>query len=236
MENYNYFIIEKNNKNLKIYYYLTNNKNSYLNYKQGNIILKLSKYNKLNDIKKMIYDNFDLIYNKNMKIKNNLNLYSDYYNKNIFYLFNEKYIIFFNDEVKRYFIDYESKRIYINQKYVNSLNNIKKEILKNELELFLNNNKIEINNRINYFNIEERKYYLRYYKTRYGSYNSTTDIISLNILLARFSKPEILSTIYHEYAHTIYKNHSKEFYNLLLKIYPVYKQVSKTLKKKPAVL
>lgn len=237
MENYRHFTIEKDNKILEIYYQRTNNKNSYLNYKQGNIILKLSKYNKLIDIKKMIYNNFDFIYNKNMKIKNTLDKYKDYYNDEFFfYLFNEKYEILYASEIRYYCIDKKGKHIFISLSYTSRLEEIKKEILKNELQLFLEENRNEINNQIKLFNIEEKKYYLRYYKTRYGSYNSKTDIISLNTLLAKFSKEEILSTIYHEYAHTVHKNHSKEFYDLLLKIYPNYKKISKILKNKPAIL
>ncbi len=68
-------------------------------------------------------------------------------------------------------------------------------------------------------------------RSRWGSNSYTRGHISINIRLAPFPRETILSVLWHEYAHYRYHDHSKRFYDFLLKMYPDYYKWNDLLKK-----
>jgi predicted metal-dependent hydrolase len=72
---------------------------------------------------------------------------------------------------------------------------------------------------------------LKYLKSKFGSYHRKNNEITLNTFLARLDPIFLIYVIYHEYAHALVFNHSKEFYNLLGEFMPNHKLYQKDLKK-----
>ena len=60
-------------------------------------------------------------------------------------------------------------------------------------------------------------------KRRWGSYNKTTNTVTLNTSLVKVSPQIIDYIIAHELCHTIHFNHSREFYLELTKLHPTWK-------------
>lgn len=67
--------------------------------------------------------------------------------------------------------------------------------------------------------------------SRWGSCSYTRGHISVNIRLAAYPKETILSVLWHEYAHYWHHDHSKRFYDFLLRFYPEYYKWNGILKK-----
>ena len=97
----------------------------------------------------------------------------------------------------------------------------------------------EFSSRVYYWqkitNLEASKFSFRKAKSRWGSC-SYKNSISLNSRLLML--PQRLSdyVIVHELAHIVHKNHSKDFWALVEKFYPEYKEARKELKKYGALL
>lgn len=79
----------------------------------------------------------------------------------------------------------------------------------------------------NYLHIvkkEVKSIKIRQMKTRWGSCNPSKSYINLNTELIKKSKSSIEYVIFHELAHLIHPNHSKEFYNYLNTYMPDWKK------------
>ncbi|NLK12827.1 MAG: M48 family metallopeptidase [Candidatus Phytoplasma sp.] len=72
-------------------------------------------------------------------------------------------------------------------------------------------------------------------KSKYGSCHIIKKEITLNIFLAKIDPVYLEYVIYHEYAHLLVPNHSKQFYEVLDKLMPNHKQIQKSLKKIPII-
>lgn len=72
---------------------------------------------------------------------------------------------------------------------------------------------------------------LKYLKSKFGSYHRKHHEITLNTFLATLPDIYLTYVIYHEYAHAIVFNHSKDFYNLLSELMPNHRIYQKDLKK-----
>ena len=68
-------------------------------------------------------------------------------------------------------------------------------------------------------------------KSRWGSFNKTKKVITLNKWLVALPYELIDYVICHELAHYYVLNHSKAFYNQLVKLYPDYSKARKAIKK-----
>ena len=71
---------------------------------------------------------------------------------------------------------------------------------------------------------------LRSMKTRWGSYSSVSDLITLNTRLAAAPPICIEAVAAHELAHVLVMDHSRRFYQVLLSAMPEYKSCHKLLK------
>ena len=67
--------------------------------------------------------------------------------------------------------------------------------------------------------------------SRYGSNSSRTRSIAFTTSLIHYSSYIIDAIIVHELAHDFYRDHSKNFYNVVFKYYPDYNIYIKKLKK-----
>ncbi len=69
-------------------------------------------------------------------------------------------------------------------------------------------------------------------KTRWGSCSYNIGHISINVRLAAYPRETVLSVFWHEYAHYWHHDHSKNFYDFLLRCYPDYYRWNDLLKEK----
>ncbi len=73
-------------------------------------------------------------------------------------------------------------------------------------------------------------YRIRRMKSRWGSCNTKTGAITLNLELAEHGKEALKYVIAHELTHLYVRGHNKEFYTLLATFYPNWKEVRASLK------
>ncbi|MFA6800685.1 MAG: M48 family metallopeptidase [Acholeplasmataceae bacterium] len=71
----------------------------------------------------------------------------------------------------------------------------------------------------------------KYLKSKFGSYHRKHDEITLNTFLATLDEKYLEYVLYHEYAHKIQFNHSKDFYDILDSWMIGHKNIQKALKK-----
>ena len=73
-------------------------------------------------------------------------------------------------------------------------------------------------------NVDIQNIRIRQMKTRWGSCNSAKSYINLNSELIKKPSNAIAYVIFHEFAHLIHPNHSREFYNYLSTYMPDWKK------------
>ena len=83
----------------------------------------------------------------------------------------------------------------------------------------------------NEFNVPHSYVYIKEMKTRWGSCNIRDGKISMNLRLIEYPIECIYAVFYHEYAHYLHPNHSKDFHVCLNNIYPEYEKWNMILKK-----
>ena len=79
-------------------------------------------------------------------------------------------------------------------------------------------------------NIPFPKLKIRKMKTRWGVCNRRDNSVTLNSELIKYETDKLDYVIIHELSHFIHFNHSKEFWNLVSKYCPEYKEMRKALK------
>ena len=101
--------------------------------------------------------------------------------------------------------------------------------------LFKNNTEVVLQDRLPYWskitNIEYNSVKVRDAKTKYGSCIPTKKAIHFTSRLIMLPKEAIDAVIVHELCHIIHPNHSKQFYELVEKYIPNYKQIDEYLKR-----
>ena len=118
------------------------------------------------------------------------------------------------------------QRGYI-QIFIKDKNNFeKKKMLLNEWYLLKSQNYFKkiIANYSNLLNVNIQNIRIRQMKTRWGSCNSAKSYINLNTELIKKPSNTIEYVIFHELAHLIHPNHSREFYNYLSTYMPDWKK------------
>ncbi len=90
--------------------------------------------------------------------------------------------------------------------------------------------------RLNYWNnlfeenIPTANLKIRKMTSRWGVCNLKNKNVTLNLELSKYDMEALDYVIVHELSHFIYPNHSKDFWTLVAKYYPRYKEVRKSLK------
>ena len=190
-----------------------NNRNTYIRVKNGKIIVTTNYLATKNSIINLINNNIDSI----IKMINSDKLKQDK-NEN-FYYFGKKYDIIygFND------IEINDNKIYApsKQKLDNYIKEDIKRIFKERLDYWYNifKEKIPIPN------LKIRKM-----TSRWGVCNIKNHNVTLNYQLSKYDISCLDYVIVHELSHFIYHDHSKNFWTLVSKYYPKYKECKKMLK------
>lgn len=192
-----------------------NNKNTYIRFKDNEIVVSTNYFVTNKQIMKLINDNTNFLNNiisKSIKKQEN---------NDKFYLFGNNYDIVFINKIDK--VEISDDKIYA--KDIKSLNKYLNEYIYN---VYLD--------RLNYwFNIFEEKlpnYFLkiRKMKSRWGVCNIKNKNITLNLELSKYDKKYLDYVIIHELSHFIYPNHSSSFWLLVSKYCYDYKEIRKEMK------
>lgn len=190
-----------------------NNRNTYVRVKGGRIVVTTNYLTGKNSIIKLIEDNKDSI----IKMINKDQRKQDK-NEN-FYYFGKRYDVIygFSD------IEFTDSKIYVYD--------------KKSLDKYINKNIIEIfSSRLDYwYNVFEEKIpvpnlKIRKMTSRWGVCNIKNHNVTLNYNLYKYEICCLDYVIVHELSHFIHPNHSKDFWCLVGKYYPEYKNARKMLK------
>lgn len=204
--------------NKKIKVFITrkkSNKNTYIRVKEDlNIYINTNYYTNDKYIEKLIKDNINSI--QNMLKKQEIKLK----NKDDFLYLGKKYdIVYLNCDN----IIIGDNKILINKEFDLDkwLYKEAKKIFKEELDYIYNLFPIDIP----YPSLTIRKM-----KTRWGVCNIKLKKITLNLELIKRDKKYLDYVIAHELSHLIVSNHSKQFWLLVEKVIPNYKELRKEMR------
>ena len=190
-----------------------NNRNTYIRVKNGRIVVTTNYLASKNSIIKLINDN-------KTNILRMINTDNKKQNKqDNFYYFGKKYDVIygFND------IEFNDNKIYAPNKQ-----KLDKYILDEVKRVYLE--------RLNYwYNVFEERIPLpnlkiRKMTSRWGVCNIKNHNVTLNYELCKYDMTCLDYVIVHELSHFIYHDHQKDFWNLVGKYYPRYKEARKMLK------
>ena len=190
-----------------------NNKNTYVRVKNGRIVVTTNYLTGKNSIIKLIRDNEESIVsmiNKDSKRKEK---------SDNFYYFGKKYDVIYGFKD----IDISDDKIYVYDK-----KSLDKYINKNIYDIYLD--------RLNYwYNIFEEdipvpNLKIRKMTSRWGVCNIKNHNVTLNYQLSKYDICCLDYVIVHELSHFIHPNHSRDFWNLVGKYYPRYKECRKMLR------
>ncbi len=191
------------------------NKNTYIRFKNGSILVTAPYFitnrqiiDMLNQNRNFLRKSIERDYKKEEKSSNHV-------------ILGEKYDIIIIDGISE--IDYINKKIYLSSvsKY-DSL--IKKEMKK------LYEERLEYNYSLFEEDIPFPTLTIRKMSTRWGVCNKKSIRVTLNSELFKYGIEEIDYVIIHELSHFIHFDHSKEFWALVSKYCPNYKIIRKRLK------
>ena len=205
--------IEIDNNKYEVDIIKKHNKNTYIRVKDGKIIVTTNYFSSNKGIIKIINDNLSsirLMIDKDNKRKDK---------EEKFYYFGLVYDVIygFND------IDIVDNKIYVKN--------------KRELDKYINREIVKIfSERLEYyFNMFEEKIpvpnlKIRKMTSRWGVCNTKNHNVTLNYYLSRYDIKCLDYVVVHELSHFIHPNHSKNFWNLVSKYCPNYKECRRMLK------
>ena len=206
-------VLEYNNKKYEVEIIKKNNKNIYIRVKDKKIIITCGMFVTKKQIEKLLNENYNSICK--MIDKNEKRIEKD----EEFYLFGNKYDIIYGFKDK----EVKDNKIYIlNKKELDKyIDNIIKKIYNEKMDYWYNifEEKIPIPN------LKIRKM-----TSRWGVCNIKNKNITLNYYLYKYEITCLDYVIVHELSHFIHPNHSKNFWTLVSKYCPNYKELRKKLK------
>lgn len=200
-----------NNKEYPIEIIRKNNKNTYLRVKDSKIIVTTNYLTSLTTINKLIKNNTTFI-NKQLTKE-------DFKKEEIFKLFGNSYDIIYG---------FKDTEIENNKIYTKDLKTLNKYLTKYITNIY--------NERLNYYyhlfeeNIPIPNLKIRKMTSRWGVCNIKNHNVTLNLELSKYNIECLNYVIVHELSHFIHPNHSKDFWLLVSKYYPNYKEVRKYLR------
>lgn len=193
-----------------------NNKNSYIRVKDNNVILVTTSYfTTKSQIKKMLELNKENI--KKMDQRHN----EIKKREETFFYLGEKYDIIVLSNI-------DNIKIEGNVIYTPSLKILNKWLEYNIKEIFT----IRFENIFSKFEEIDDKPTLKFrsMKSRWGVYNRIKHNVTLNKELIKYDLSKLDYVIVHELSHIIHFDHSKDFWNLVSKYCPNYKELRKALR------
>ena len=204
---------EYNNNLYNVNIVRKNNKNTYIRVKNNEIYVTTSYFSTDKRIYKLINENRDAV----IKMINKSNKKED----NSFKIFGKRYTIVYGESFKEVEISdniicaYDNKML---NKYMSKyINNVYGE----HLDYWYN----KFEEKIPIPNLKIRKM-----TSRWGVCNLRNKNVTLNLELFKYDIKCLDYVIVHELSHFIFPNHSKDFWNLVGKYYPNYKEIRKILK------
>lgn len=207
MNNYIY-----NSKTYPIEIIRKNNKNTYIRVRDEKIIVTTNYLTSTKKIEQLINNNKDFI---NKALSKNINKKED----SSFKLFGQSYDIIYG---------FPSTEIEENKIYTKDEKTLNKFLSKYITSIY--------EERLNYWysTFEEKiptpNLKIRKMTSRWGVCNIKNKNVTLNLELSKYKEEALDYVIVHELSHFIQPNHSKDFWLLVSKYYPNYKEVRKYLK------
>ena len=191
------------------------NKNTYIRVKKDlKIHVTTNYFVSMFSIKKLIRENYDRICRmidfQETKVKNN----------NGFYYLGKQYVVIYIDGVD---ISFSGDKVYIGNSF-----DIDKWYKVQAKALFLERLDYNYNNFTR--KIPYPKLRIRKMTSRWGVCNIRNHNVTLNYQLSKYQMCCLDYVIVHELSHFIYPNHSRDFWSLVGKYYPNYKECRKMLK------
>jgi len=191
--------------------------------KDGNVILTSSKFDK-EEALKLLEDKKEWIQKAKDRIKSSPKKENVYANGGNIYLFGQKFSFIFIVAIKDD-ISFDGKTIFYHSKNHLYPQKIVERFYKNELEQYIN---LRIQFYSKQLSLYPKDIKFRKMKRRLGSC-SYDNRLTFNTLLAKLNFLEIDYVIVHELSHIKHKNHSKEFWTEVSKIFPNYKEIRKNI-------
>jgi len=196
-------------------------KNTYFRIHEDHLRVTTNRYTKKEQIIRFIDLKFDAFYEKiyhPARIENSDQLT----------LWNKTYQMVISEGKFSYSI--YNQQILIQTK-LRDLNQIKEAVYQAELSIEVKRIEPMILETISKKGLTLLPVKLKYLKSKFGSYHRKNNEITLNTFLARLNPIFLVYVMYHEYAHALVFNHSKDFYHLLGEFMPNHKLYQKDLKK-----
>ena len=206
---------EYENKNYPIKVIRKSNKNTYVRFKNGEIVVTTSYFVTNNQIKKILSENIEFLKKVVAKEEKNKEKATK-----IYILDNEFSIIISNSLNE---IDYKNHKIY-----AKDLKQVDKLIKKETEKIFLS--RLEYNYNLFQEKIPFPSLTIRKMSTRWGVCNRKLKRVTLNSLLIRYPLEALDYVIIHELSHFVHFDHSKAFWTEVSKYSPKYKEIRKLLK------
>lgn len=197
------------------------NKNAYFRIKDGVLVVSAHPRTSLKVIESFIDLKFDVFHKK---INESMTKESD----DLISLWGNTYQVIWTFGSFRY--DIVGNNIHIRTRQQDP-DKDKKRVYQKELEHMVLTLKPKIDQVIHRVGLHSLPIKIKYLKSKFGSYHRKNQEITLNSFLARLNPIYLEYVLYHEYAHALVFNHSKDFYNLLDKLMPNHKVYQKDLKK-----
>lgn len=218
---YNYFIGGKmkvliNDKEYGVTIIRKNIKNTYIRFNDdGVFVVTTSNWVPKLSIKKLIESNYEKLVGMVERSQKRR------VDEGVFYYLGIKYDIIIAEDLKDVFFDKDKVLVPNLERLQNwqkkAANKMFKERLDKLYELFEEN-------------IPYPKLRVRKMKTKWGVCNRKNNTVTLNLDLINRTIKEIDYVIIHELSHFVVFNHSKDFWNVVRKYCPDYKEINKMLK------
>lgn len=221
------FIIKnyKTAKSMKIYF------------KENSLTITKSPYISKKEVLEFIKNNEERVYKEYKRILYNKENIDKYSSGNCILYKGEKYKIikeYFDKNTVKILIDENNRQfnIFVSDKITKQEEDYYiKDVLR---KIFKNNTEVMLKDKISYWskitNIKYNNVKVRDAKTKFGSCIPKTRDLHFTSRLIMLKEEAIDAVIVHELCHIIYPNHSKDFYTLVEKYIPDYKEINKYLK------
>ncbi len=212
---------EKNGKSIPYLIQRKQIKNTYFRYRNGYLVITTNPRTKIEQILSYMDHKFDQFYekferSKLMESDNEITLWGTPYR--------------FMKSYGKFNYEVIGNTLYVDSKS-DDIQKIKQEIYKQEMVKRIHQVIPTVNQIIHLQGITPVQIKLKYLKSKFGSYHKKNCEITLNTFLSRLDEIYLYYVLYHEYAHVLVFNHSKDFYNLLEEFMPNHLQYQKDLKK-----